>query len=99
MADEQQLWSNLGKEIIANPGNDELRYQFATYPERDEPEDSRNRDRAEFLRLQLKLSPLSPNHREYMRLANQSVRLGDAVSGSVDSVPVHRNRRAGSRVS
>jgi hypothetical protein len=75
MADEGKLWSTLGTEIVASPGNEELRYQFASDLERDEPEVSPNRARAEFIRVQLKLSRLSANHPEYMRLATRAHRL------------------------
>ena len=72
MASDRELWSTRGKEIVANPGDDELRYQFAADLERDEPEGSPNRARAEFIRVQLGLSRMRPNHPEYMRLATSA---------------------------
>ena len=72
MAEERELWSSRRKEIVANPSNDELRYAFAGDLERGEAEDSPNRARAQFIRLQLKLNQLRASHPEYMRLATRA---------------------------
>lgn len=77
MADQREVWFNtgLGTAIIADPGNDDLRYAFANAIEQDESQESPNRARAEFIRVQLKLSELSPSHAEYMRLATRAYAL------------------------
>jgi uncharacterized protein (TIGR02996 family) len=76
MTDARELWAAVGSDIIANPGDDDLRYAFASELERNEPdEESPNRARAEFIRIQLTLSGLSPDHAEYMRLATSAYAL------------------------
>jgi hypothetical protein len=72
MPDERELWFRLGSQIVGNPEDDDLRYDFASELERGEPEGSPNRARAEFIRIQLTLSTLDPGHAEYMRLATRA---------------------------
>jgi hypothetical protein len=75
MADERELWSRRGKEIVRDPDNDEFRYSFASELEDGEAEDSPSRARAQFVRVQLKLNQLRPSHPEYMRLATSAYAL------------------------
>jgi hypothetical protein len=43
MADERDLWAARGREIIARPGDDDLRYDFAAELEQDEDAESPTR--------------------------------------------------------
>lgn len=75
MSDWQRVWDTRGSGIIAHPEDDDLRYAFATALEEGESGESPNRARAEFIRIQLKLSSLSPSHAEYTRLATRAYAL------------------------
>lgn len=72
---ERDLWSIFGSAIIADPENDDLRYEFASELEQGELEYSFNSTRAEFIRIQLTLSKLTPSNAEYMRLATRAYAL------------------------
>jgi uncharacterized protein (TIGR02996 family) len=75
MANARDLWRELGDEIIADPGNDDLRYDFASALDDQIEPDRTNSERAEFIRIQLALSSVSPDHADYMRLATRAYAL------------------------
>src|SRR5579872_6006148 len=74
MADFEQLWGELGPNILAKPELDEPRLEFAA--RLDEERAGRRRERqpsprAEFIYLQLKLARVSPDHPEWFRIATR----------------------------
>lgn len=75
MANAGDLWRELGDEIIADPGNDDLRYDFASALDDQVESDWTNSERAEFIRIQLALSTLNPDDADYIRLATRAYAL------------------------
>jgi hypothetical protein len=74
MADFEQLWEELGPDILAKPELDEPRLEFAA--RLDDERVRRRREgqpfpQAEFIYLQLKLARMSPDHPEWFRIATR----------------------------
>jgi hypothetical protein len=74
MADFEQLWDELGPDILEKPELDEPRLEFAA--RLDDERVRRRREgkpspRAEFIYLQLKLARMSPDHPEWFRIATR----------------------------
>lgn len=74
MADFQQLWEELGPDILAKLELDEPRLEFAA--RLDDERVRRRREgqpspRAEFIYLQLKLATMPPDHPEWFRIATR----------------------------
>jgi uncharacterized protein (TIGR02996 family) len=72
MANEAQLWEQMGPDIVAAPHNDDLRLEFATLLEEGEDEHQRDPERAKFIYLQLASASLSSSDAEWMRLAAEA---------------------------
>ena len=75
MADARDLWREFGRAIIANPADDDLRYDFASTLENQAEPGLTGRERAEFMRIQLALRTVSPDHPDFMRLAARAYAL------------------------
>ena len=76
MASESELWAALGPRIINAPDDDNVRLRFAEALESSEgTERELNLIRARFIRVQLKLHTIQPDHSEWFRLSTEALSL------------------------
>jgi hypothetical protein len=75
MPSEYELWRRMGEEIRESPDDDRLRRLFAGLLESGDDANEGTRNRARFIRIQLRLASMDADHPEWLRLAAQALQL------------------------
>lgn len=76
MAIEARSLKDIHDGILASPEDDGLRREFATILETGPNATEADKSRARYIRLQLRLASMWPDHPEWMRLATEALSLG-----------------------